>query len=123
MNEPLLYAALVDLTIHPEKHDQTIWLERRACGTKMCLAGDVVLLAGMFVEWELRYANSDWGKVWTALRLSDPRRITIRQAAIAALEISYYAAEDLFAESNTIHDLWALASIMTDGRVSRPEGL
>ena len=113
INEPLLFAALVDLTIHPEKHDQNIYLCRDACGTTMCLAGDVVLLAGCNVMWGTREPYT----------FHNGRYYSAHEAATQLLGITEEQANDLFLLCGTLDELWEAAGDITDNRVIIPEGL
>lgn len=112
MNEPLLFAALVDLTMHPEKHDQHIYLRRNECGTTMCLAGDIMVLTGHAVAWDSE------GEAWVT---ADGEQIHL--VALRELAISHADGTTLFLICQHIDELWFTAEVMTDGRIKKPEGL
>jgi len=99
INEPLLRKALEYITSNRKEWDQSCYLRETACGTVGCLAGHMVLLSG--VEYDRGAAFVD--------------------LAVSLSGLSATQAFMLFSPTNTLLDLWTLASLFTDGAIEVPE--
>lgn len=112
INVPPLRKALEHVTEHPEEHAQGQWVSRATCGTVGCLAYWIVIAAG----YEVRWRNA------TVVDQTDPAKLgeSIRSAATREASLNDFQAEQLFRGTNTIDDLWNLASTFTDGEITRP---
>jgi len=101
INEPLLRKALEYITSNRKEWDQSCYLRETACGTVGCLAGHMVLLSG--VE-------------------DDPSEAAaFVDLAVSLSGLSATQAFMLFSPTNTLLDLWTLASLFTDGAIEVPE--
>lgn len=119
INVPLLRKTLEHITAHPEEWDQGVWMReaaRNECGTAGCLAGWALTLAGHELDFDKN--NIFFGE---AHYLTDGR--PIEEAAEQELGLTEDQGEELFAETNTLVDLWELANEYTDGEIEVPETL
>lgn len=121
---PLLRKELEHITAHPDEWDQKVWLRHTnasTCGTKGCLAGNVVLHLG----WK-PYADpiqvaigTPLHHVWRAGK--DGMEIRrVRDVAREALGLTYDEENVLFASGNTLLEMWLIAEALTDGEIEVP---
>lgn len=120
MNVTLLQKVLDHITAHPEEHDQNFYAIRRDCGTTMCVAGHTVVFAGYTIDWSRAALLSDGGipGVWVHDRFGE-RHLIDRQAAYE-LRLDYETAWRLFADDNTLEDLWRIGQELADGQLVVP---
>lgn len=119
INEPLLFAVLMDATIHPENHDQSFWARKSACGTTGCVAGNAVIMMNHKLDW-IRICDN----TFEATHIADTgSRGEIASQAMADLGLNSIQAEYLFDAPNSLSDLWDYAARFTDGRVRCPDNL
>ena len=98
VNTPLLRKALEYITSNRKEWDQSCYLRETECRTVGCLAGHMVLLSG--VEYN--------------------RGAEFVDLAVSLSGLSSTQALMLFSPTNTLLDLWELASIFTDGAIEVP---
>ena len=104
-----LQAELEHITTHPEEWNQGVWAAKTACGTACCLAGGVVLRAGIPLRWKTDN-TADYTE----------RGVEISTEAQRLLGLSYSDAGELFGGGNSLDDLWRIAADVTHGAVKRP---
>lgn len=131
----ILIRELRDITVNPEKHDQTVWSRAdkdptvnpvTACGTTGCLAGNAMINAGWKLVWEKRQNfNSDTGKFdeeWVANYAMDPASGRERHIQSAFLErVGLANREDgykITESENTLADLWRIAIDASEGLIT-----
>lgn len=122
-----LVRELTDITVHPEKHDQTAWARstaqdptKTACGTVGCLAGNAVINAGHKLHWE----HVGWGDhpEWVAHYIEpeqkgQPVTRLIREEARDLFGLTSDEAESLFDQDNTVPNMWSQAIEFADGYI------
>jgi hypothetical protein len=86
------------------------------CGTACCIAGKIVIDDGWSVP------SPYYGTGGSVVRKGNRKEHVIDVAA-ELLGISETNANALFYGSNTIYDLYRIASELTDGEIQIPEGL
>lgn len=133
-----LIRELTDITVHPEKHDQTMWArstsdevlnaetpaELGACGTVGCLAGNAVINAGYKLRWE----NVGWSghPEWIAHHVVDPQKADRRGRQISTVARELFGldegqAEVLFDQENRVSRMWAQAIEFSDGYINEQD--
>lgn len=113
---PRLRKELEYVTAHRAQWLQGTWFHRTACGTVGCLAGNTALNAGYVPVYER-------GKTTTTSVVRLPHEHYVRDVADVAAEVLGLdddQAHELFAATNTLHDLWLRASDFTDGEIEVP---
>jgi hypothetical protein len=140
----LLHDTLRFISEHPEKHNQTIWIDVPGvgfigegeidardggvyqqlpelgsvdnCGVTGCLAGWVVLRS------DTPIVRNRFGSVWPAKRNHNGEWVAqdVAEVALKTLGLST-ENERLFDGDNTLADLWRMAEIITEGRIKTPE--
>jgi hypothetical protein len=123
INEPLLFAALVDLTMHPENHDQSEWIHVTPCGTQYCLAGRVALLSGATISNITENCKTETGYLHDLVHIANSDIVQSVAREARSLLGRRANSSDLFWGICTIDDLWEIAQRSTAGRVRRPEGI
>lgn len=123
VNVPLLRKCLEHITEHPEEWSQAEWAIQSACGTRCCLAGTAVTLAGYEIDW---HDVDDEVNVAGYVKTDDPLlaetgAVHIAEAATRELNLPDWAAARLFHGGNDLADLWQLASEYTGGAIEIPE--
>lgn len=144
-----LRAALLDITEHPDHWDQAIWGVTDAlpttffevvnagdwpCGTICCLAGNIAIRERMVIG-----APDPLLPNQTVLRITEEGQnlITSEHTGVrwsagvqdftglgaALLGMSRLRATDLFRSDHLLHDLWELADLLTESRVTLPDTL
>ena len=107
--------ALAHIELHPESHEQAVWAQRTACGTRHCLAGWICAAAGLEFRWE----SCNVGALAIAVLWSHPKQPpTPRSVAGAALDLlGASTSEDrdeiyssLFGSDLTLDDIYAAVS-------------
>lgn len=89
--------------------DQEEWIHRSECGTYACLAGWTVLHEpGIQIP-------ADQQGCWI-----QERRTSVGTLAMDILGLNEEDAAELFHATNTIEDLWRIASDITDGAIQAP---
>ena len=131
-----LLRQLRKLTVHPDQHDQGVWVKATtegtpetaprpsACGSFGCLAGNAVLASGKELYWERQgFGTNAEGKDivrWIADYVQGPGDElgrSIADEAQALLGLDDDQARMLFSGSNTREDLWHLAIEYTHGEL------
>jgi len=115
INVPLLRKALEHIDAHPEEHDQRSWMRQTSCGTTMCLAATVAVLAGHEIDWSKSLMTT--GDLAHFYAVVDGR--TVPEAAQDSLGADDEQAYSLFYGCKNADDLWAAAEEMTDGEIRR----
>lgn len=113
---PRLRKELEYVTAHREQWSQGTWLHRTSCGTVGCFAGNVALNAGYLPVYERSKHTTT-----LTVRLShehDDRHVA--DVAAEVLGLSVKQLNSLFAATNTLYDLWNLASLFTNGEIEVP---
>jgi hypothetical protein len=112
INASLLRSELEYITAHPAEWNQGIWAQRSQCGTACCLAGGVVLRAGIPLSW------NDSGK---ASYTEDGVEISLEARRLFGLSME--DASCLFEGSNSLESLWRIAAEITYGAIQVPATL
>lgn len=119
-NVALLEETLDYILVHPEEHDQGVWIEQTECGTTRCFAGTAVMLTGYRLcigsnASCLVPANDELG-----YPVGDGRWIApIQEVAIRELGLNIQQALQLFNCQRTIDDLQlAVKDIVNEQLVS-----
>ncbi len=114
VNAQLLLDVLVQITEHPETHDQAEWLMLTSCGTAGCVAGWTVVMAGHPIAWYSQDGRRTYAKyVGEHLDEAIVAGESIPAVAERELRLDPLQAERLFAYRNTLPELWNLASEFT----------
>jgi hypothetical protein len=140
LDVPRLRKALEFVTDHPEEWRQLYWAVRSdTCGTKACLAGRIVLQAGVELDWRPdRHLYLQLG-VERAQTIAADQTRTIGDQACTLLGVPEAMVDDfhrgylsgnayllmldfdrLWSGANTLRDLWFYASELTDGEIEMP---
>lgn len=123
VNVPLLRKTLEHITAHPEEWDQSSWAVKTPdCGTQYCLAGHVVTLQGMEVEWDDNDADGD-DEIGSDCIAPDGELISIEAQARIDLGLSRDQSYHLFHGNNSLRMLWHLAGEYTNGEIQPPPDL
>lgn len=125
VNVARLRAELEFVTDHPERWDQGAWWDLPGdatvdaepgvdwtCGTTACLAGWTVIHEGY------RPHDGDWEN-----QVRHPvtdAAVPVDETAARLLGLNADRADYLFADSNTLRDLWEFAARFTDGAIQVP---
>lgn len=117
VNVERLRTELEFITAHPKQWNQLIYVERTACGTVGCLAGNTVLHEGLQLRW---YKSCG---VWYAEEVAGNEEISIFDEAARILDIGILDAEMLFNGGADILDLWEAACRITGGQIEVPSDL
>jgi hypothetical protein len=113
---PRLRKELEYVTAHREQWLQGTWIHRTACGTVGCLAGNTTLNAGYVPAFTGRkYAVTSFVR----LAHEHDERLIVDVAA-EVLGLDDYQANALFAATNSLYDLWKIASEITNGEIEVP---
>jgi len=115
INVALLRKALEHIDAHPEEHDQRSWARKSSCGTTMCLAATVAVLAGHEIDWSKPLMTTGYSAHF--YELVDGRKIP--DAAQESLGADDEQAHSLFYGCKNADDLWAAAERITDGEIRR----
>ncbi len=118
VNVPLLRKTLEHITAHPEEHIQSTWALKRDCGTACCLAGWAVQFAGHEIDWSRGILCEGGGL--DSVNVKGMGRTTIDLVAEDVLGLPMDWASRLYRATNTLADLWQLASEFTDGEIEIP---
>jgi len=105
----LFRQALVDFRLNPETHQQDAWI----CGTRCCLAGSIVQLAG----WKPHYGDTPG---WPANETNDIIGVDGEHGVVSVeareiLGIDQVDVKILFNASNTIDDLEGMYRVLDSG--------
>jgi len=122
VNVPLLRKVLEKITAHPEEWDQADWARTDSeCGTAFCLAGHTALEAGHQVKWQpCRSMEEDFCPCGQMFATTVTTGETISQVARRELGLSDQASQALFGATNSLDELWSLASLFSGGEIQRP---
>lgn len=112
---PRLRKELEFITAHRDRWLQTTWLEHAQCGTVGCLAGNTVLNAGYEPFYEGGMRSTSYVR-----DAEQTRTYWIRDLATELLGLTERQADDLFRSTNTLYDLWWIASELTNGEIQVP---
>lgn len=114
-NATLLEETLDHLLLHPEEHDQNVWIEHTECGTTRCFAGTALMLTGytFWHDWCFVPDNDALGFGWDG-KWDGKRVAHIRDVAKRELDLDYWQAEYLFHESRTIGELEQAVKVFAD---------
>jgi hypothetical protein len=110
INVPLLTRVLDHITVNPKEWEQANWAVKTSCGTACCVAGHAAVMTGHTPDFSRGYGRTDM--------TSDGR--LIYEVAQQELGLGADQADAMFAQENTLHDLWAMASEFTDGEIEIP---
>lgn len=94
------------IKLHPELHDQMVWLEKvedNECGTVACLAGWVALMAGG--EMHTTKYESAWGDIEDVELIINGQVCSVEETARKLLGLDLVDANDLFDPRNSIQTL------------------
>jgi hypothetical protein len=120
--EPLMQRTLDYIRDHPEEHDQDSWAVQTLCGTKRCLAGTAVFLAGYHINYKRMLPVDDEDRLThEASTCVDPttgETRSIRRVAQELLGLDNDEVDLLFFGSGSVEYLSRVFSELTDGRVS-----
>jgi hypothetical protein len=114
---PRLRKELEFITAHRERWLQNTWVSRTECGTVGCLAGNIVLNAGYRPFYD---ADRDSTSYVRDGERSSTNTYWIRDLATSILGLTERQADDLFRSSNTLYELWWIASELTHGEIQVP---
>jgi len=125
------------ITTHPERWNQGDWVTAlndelkfapqppTACGTMGCLAGNAVVHADGDLHWEkgewYDYTTGKYKPYWKTEFVTMPGaedKEHIETAARDLLGLTSEQADYLFAAENDLDDLWRLAEIISDGKIT-----
>ena len=125
LNVPLLTKVLDHITANPKEWNQRVFVREATCGTAACVAGWAVIMTGHTLEYEQgecihgsrTEACREACRAQFARCTADEKFI----ADVARHELGLTAAQSacLFKGTNDLHDLWALASVFSDGEIQR----
>ena len=128
MNLAILDKALAYIEEHPEQHEQAVWAEKvslpderieefeaRTCGSSMCLAGHIAVLAGGQIDWPKAEWTVDSDGLEGRLEsygeyvfTPSGERMAIWTFAQQVLGIGLVTANALFSATNKLADLQAM---------------
>lgn len=125
------------ITTHPERWYQGDWVRAltdedkfgpqppTACGTQGCLAGNAVVHADGELHWErgewYDYETGKYKLYWKTEFVTmpgDEEKSHIENAARDLFGLNSEQADYLFAAENSLDDLWRLAGIISDGKIT-----
>lgn len=115
---PRLRKELEFITAHPERWNQSAWIQRTECGTTGCLAGNTVLHAGYQPLFGHGLVRPD--QAAHVRRLDGDGEQLVDDVAQRLLGLTDREASELFHPLNTLHDLWWVAADLTDGELQVP---
>lgn len=111
VNIELLESVLTHIKRYPEEWHQAVWAERGpACGTAYCFAGHTAVMSGYEIAW----ANQGSG-VFGATKVEGGQFIDT--IAARELGLDFVDADRLFESSNSLENLYDIASQLTDGAI------
>lgn len=116
----LLRKELEYVTAHRDEWDQKYWMQRSSkttCGTVACLAGNAVLHSDRFT---VKVEQVGSKHHYNPVRASDGTWVSWLRAGREVFGLSAREADRLFDSSNTLRQLWTLASEFTDGEIEVP---
>lgn len=131
INTERLLAEIRNITLHPEKHNQGLWVEAigkrpSACGSLGCLAGNAVVNEGHDLLWvksddQWDAARQKWFPSWIADNVAGTvdgvtygggeliENPSIDVVARKLFGLNSEQSDSLFDGSNTLDDIWNLA--------------
>lgn len=129
-----LIRELTDITVNPDKHDQTVWIgadknpeqvPESECGTVGCLAGNTVKnKPGYKLIWEQHksydYDTGEYIPRWRVFYCFDSNgdQVSIERAFQELVGLNREQARDITAEDNSLADLWMLAIGYSGGLIT-----
>lgn len=116
---PRLRKELEYVTAHRAQWKQGAWIQRTACGTVGCLAGNIVLNAGYRPVFATsKHISTKSVVAATAASYAVEQRVA--DVAADVLGLDNEQAAKLFFPENSLLELWTLASEFTGGEIQVP---
>lgn len=117
VDAPRLRKELEYVTAHRDRWLQGAWIQSTPCGTVGCLAGNTVMNAGYQPHFDGDRATTQFVRDDAASPASERH---VADVAADLLGLDTLQANQLFAATNSLYELWAIASEFTNGEIEIP---